>query len=59
MTPEALGYFMNNALEQECFRCLLYAYIYEKSRPSTQLTLICKLHDKTYFEQLILQKQVL
>ena len=56
MTPEALGYFMNNALEQGALDAYYTPIFMKKSRPSTQLTLICKLHDKTYFEQLILQE---
>ena len=56
MTPEALGDFMNNALEQGALDAYYTPIFMKKSRPSTQLTLICKLHDKIYFEQLILQE---
>ena len=55
MSPESLGHFMDIALEHGALD-LLHSNIYEKGRPSTQLTLICKTENAAKFETLILQE---
>lgn len=54
MTAEMLGDFMESTLEQDVLDIFYTPIIMKKHRPATQVTVICKINDKTRIEDYLL-----
>lgn len=55
MTPEMLGFFMEQVIDDGALDAYYTPITMKKSRPATQLTVICSLTQAQYFENYILK----
>ncbi|MBF0812611.1 nickel pincer cofactor biosynthesis protein LarC [Staphylococcus sp. mip270_02] len=55
MTPEMLGFFMEQVIDDGALDAYYTPITMKKSRPATQLTVICSLSQAQYFENYILK----
>ena len=55
MTPEMLGFFMEQVIDDGALDAYYTPITMKKSRPATQLTVICSLTQAQYFEIYILK----